>query len=325
MPEITIRDAISQGLKEALDNDERVFIMGEDVGYYGGAYAVTKGFVQEYGERRIMDTPISESVFVGAGVGAAMAGLRPVVEIMTINFSLLAMDQIVNHAAKIHYMSGGQLKAPVIIRTVTGGGAGLAATHSQSLEGWYATVPGLKVITPATPYDALGLLRTAFKDENPIIYAEHDLLYRTRGEVPEEYYEVPFGQARIAREGTDITIVANSGMVRVAEDAAKKLEARGVSAEVIDLRTLRPLDIDTIAKSVHKTNRCIVVEETWRFGGFGSFIASEIQEIAFDDLDAPVARVGCADVPAPYSKPLEDLQIPNGDTIIREIERVIGL
>jgi pyruvate/2-oxoglutarate/acetoin dehydrogenase E1 component len=186
-------------------------------------------------------------------------------------------------------------------------------------------VPGLKVITPATPYDALGLLRTAFKDGNPIIYAEHDLLYRTRGEVPEEYYEVPFGQARIAREGTDITIVANSGMVRVAEDAAKKLEARGVSSEVIDLRTLRPLDIDTIANSVRKTNRCIVVEETWRFGGFGSFVASEIQEVAFDDLDAPVARVGCADVPAPYSKPLEDLQIPNGDTVIREIERVIGL
>ena len=325
MSEITMRDAISRGLKEALDNDERVFIMGEDVGHYGGAYAVTKGFIQEYGERRIKDTPISESVFVGAGVGAAMAGLKPVVELMTINFSLLAMDQIVNHAAKIHYMSGGQFTAPVIIRTVTGGGAGLAATHSQSLEGWYATVPGLKVVTPATPYDALGLLRTAFQDQNPIIYAEHDLLYRTRGEVPDAYYTVPFGSARVAREGNDLTIVAHSGMVRVAEDAANKLRERGVSAEVIDLRTLRPLDIDTITKSVRKTNRCVVVEETWRFGGFGSFVASEIQEAAFDDLDGPVARVGCADVPAPYSKPLEDLQIPNGDAVVREVERVIGL
>ena len=325
MAQITYREAISRGLREALEGDEGVFLMGEDIGAYGGPYAVTKGFLGEYGPRRIKDTPISESVIVGAGVGAAMAGLRPVVELMTINFSLLAMDQIINHAAKIRYMSAGQLSVPLIIRTVTGGGAQLAATHSQSFEGWFAAVPGMRVAAPATPYDALGLLRTAFQDQNPVLFAEHALLYSTRGEVPDEFYDVPFGQADVKREGDDLTIVASSRMVRVALSAAAQLEQRGVAAEVVDLRTLRPLDLDTVVASARKTGRCVVVEETWRTGGYGGYVASAIQEAAFDDLDGPVAHVGGVDVPMPYNRRLESLAIPDERSIIQEVERVIGL
>ena len=246
MAEIIVREAIAQGLREALEQDESVFLLGEDIGEYDGAYAVTRGFLKDFGPERIRDTPISESGFVGAAVGAALVGLRPIVEIMTINFSMLAMDQIINHAAKFHYMSDGQLTVPMVIRTVTGGGAQLAATHSQSLEGWYASVPGLKVAVPSTPYDALGLLRTSIKDDNPIIFAEHALLYGSRGEVPSEYYEVPFGQAAVRREGADVTIVGYSRMAQIALEAADMLAERGRHAEVIDLRTLRPFDIDTI-------------------------------------------------------------------------------
>ena len=325
MAGMTMREAISMGLREALDNDPRVFIMGEDIGAYGGAYAVTKGFLGHYGPERIKDTPISESVFVGAGAGAAMGGLKPVVELMTINFSLLAMDQIVNHIAKVHYMSGGQISVPLIIRTVTGGGAQLAATHSQSLEGWYASVPGLKVAVPATPYDALGLLRSAFEDNNPIIYAEHALLYGLSGEVPDEWYTIPFGQADVKREGTDVTIVAYGRMVHVALKAAQELEDSGIDAEVIDLRTLRPFDIDTLVESVAKTSRCLVVEEAWRTGGFGAEIASSIQERSFDHLDAPVARVGGEDVPMPYARNLERNAIPDEQKIIRVLKEVVGL
>ena len=325
MAGMTIREAISLGLREALDNDPRVFIMGEDIGAYGGAYAVTKGFLEQYGPERIKDTPISESVFVGAGAGAAMAGLKPVVELMTINFSLLAMDQIVNHIAKIHYMSGGQISVPLIIRTVTGGGAQLAATHSQSLEGWYASVPGLKVAVPATPYDALGLLRSAFEDNNPIIYAEHALLYGLSGEVPDEWYTIPFGLADVKREGADVTIVAYGRMVHVALKAAQELEESGIDAEVIDLRTLRPYDIDTLVESVGKTSRCLVVEEAWRTGGFGAEVASSIQERCFDHLDAPVARVGGEDVPMPYASNLEGNAIPDEQKIIRVLKEVVGL
>ena len=279
MAEIILRDAIAKGLREALDQDERVFLMGEDIGAYGGAYAVTRGFLEEYGEERIRDTPISESVFVGAGTGAAMIGMKPIVELMTINFSLVAIDQIVNHAAKLSYMSNGQFKVPLIIRTVTGGGAQLAATHSQSFENWYASVPGLRVAVPATPYDALGLFRTSRKDNNPVIFAEHSLLYRVKGDVPEEYYEIPFGKARIAREGQDVTLIAYSGMVRVAEEAAVKLSEKDISAEVIDLRTLSPLDLDTVLKSVQKTNRAVVIEETWKTGGFSGTIALSLIHI----------------------------------------------
>ncbi|MBI4300200.1 MAG: alpha-ketoacid dehydrogenase subunit beta [Chloroflexi bacterium] len=323
MAEITYREAIRQALREALLADERVFLMGEDIGAYGGAYAVTKGFLAEFGEERIKDTPISESVIVGSGVGAAMGGIRPVVEIMTINFSLLAIDQIVNNAAKLHYMSGGQVKVPLIIRTVSGGGNQLAASHSQSLEHWFANVPGLKVAVPASPYDAKGLLRAAFQEPNPVIFVEHSLLYGLRGEVPDGDYSVPFGQADIKRPGKDVTIITYLRMVQVALQAAQQLAEEGVEAEVVDLRTLRPLDIETPVNSVKKTNRAVVVEETWRTGGFGGEIASEIQEKAFDYLDAPVARVAGKDVSMPYARNLELMAIPNQQDIVNAVKALI--
>ncbi len=325
MPEITYREAVRRGLQEALDGDERVFILGEDIGNYGGAYAVTKGFLEQYGPKRIKDTPISESVIVGCGAGAAMAGLRPVVELMTINFSLLALDQIVNHATKVRYMSGGQLNSPLILRTVTGGGGGMAATHSQSLEGWFATLPGLKVAVPATPYDALGMLRQAFLEEDPVLFAEHSLLYRLRGEVPDEPYTVPFGQASVQRRGDGVTLVAYSRMVHVALDAAQVLADRGVEAEVIDLRSLRPLDMETVYESVRKTNRALVVEEAWRTGGFGAEVAAQIQEACFDSLDAPVARVGGEEVPQPYALSLEKAAIPDAQKVLDTLARVVGV
>ena len=324
MAEMIIREAIACGLREALDQDDRVFLMGEDIGSYGGAYAVTKGFLEEYGPERIRDTPIAESVIVGSAVGSAMAGLRPIVELMTINFALLAMDQIVNHAAKLRYMSNGQFTVPVIIRTVTGGGGQLGATHSQSFEGWFASVPGLKVMAPSTAYDALGLLRTAVKDENPVIYAEHAMLYGARSEVPDEWYEVPFGQAAVRRLGDDLTIVAYSGMVPVALWAAEALASAGREAEVIDLRTLSPLDSETVVASVKKTNRAVVVEEAWRTGGFGGEIASIIQEQAFDFLDGPVARVGGIDVPTPYAGNLEAAVIPNAESVVEAVRLNFG-
>ena len=323
MAVVTYREAISRALREALE-DERVFLMGEDIGDYGGAYAVTKGFLAEYGPKRVRETPIAESVIVGAGTGAAMAGLRPIVEIMTINFSLLAMDQIVNHLAKVRYMSAGQLKAPLIIRTVTGGGGSVGATHSQSLEGWFASVPGLRVAVPATPYDALGMFRYAMQQEDPVIFVEHGLLYNSRGEVPEERYVVPFGKADVKRTGTDVTIVAYSRMVTVALGAAEELAGRGISAEVIDLRTLAPLDGETVVESVKKTGRAVVVEETWRTGGFGATVVGLIQERAFDYLDAPVARVAGEDVPMPYSRPLEQASIPNEARVAQAVESMLG-
>ena len=324
MAEMIIRDAVAKALREALA-DERAFIMGEDIGAYGGAYAVTRGFLDEFGPKRVMDTPISESVIVGAGVGAALAGLKPIVELMTINFSLVAIDQIVNHAAKLRYMSDGQFSVPLIIRTVTGGGGQLAATHSQSFENWYASVPGLKVAVPATPYDALGLFRAAMKDNNPILFAEHSLLYGVRGDVPDEWYEIPFGKADVKREGDDVTIVAYSRMTHIAMQAAEILAAQGKHAEVIDLRTLSPWDRQTVAQSVRKTNRVVVVEETWRTGGFSAEIASAIQEDAFDDLDGPVARVGGVDVPAPYNGALEAAAIPSAEKVIQAIEDNYGI
>lgn len=324
MAEMILRDAVAKALREAL-GDERVFIMGEDIGAYGGAYAVTRGFLEEFGHKRVMDTPISESVIVGAGVGAALAGLKPIVELMTINFSLVAIDQIVNHAAKLRYMSDGQFSVPLIIRTVTGGGGQLAATHSQSFENWYASVPGLKVAVPATPYDALGLFRTAMKDDNPILFAEHSLLYGARGDVPDDEYEIPFGKADVKRAGDDVTIVAYSRMTHIALEAALMLEERGKHAEVIDLRTLSPWDKDTVLESVRKTNRVVVVEETWRTGGFGGEIASAIQQEAFDDLDGPVARVGGIDVPAPYNGALEAATIPDAARVIKAIRDNFGI
>lgn len=325
MTEMNIREAIAYGLRESLNEDERVFLLGEDIGAYGGAYAVTKGFLAEFGPERIKDTPISESAIIGAALGSALAGLRPIAEIMTINFILLAMDQIVNHAAKLSYMSNGQFSVPMTVRTVTGGGGQLGATHSQNFEGWFASVPGLKVVVPSTPYDALGLLRSALKDPNPVIYVEHALLYGVKGDVPEEYYETPLGEAMIRRPGDDITIVGSSQMTHVAEKAAVILAERGVNAEVIDLRSLRPLDTATLLNSVKKTNRAVVVDEGWRIGGFAGEITNQIYEKAFDYLDGPVVRVCGLDVPAPYNHHLENATIPNAQSVVSEIEKNFGI
>lgn len=325
MARLTVREAIARGLREAIESDDDVFLMGEDIGAYRGAYAVTRGFLDDYGHERVKDTPISESAIVGAAIGAALAGLRPVVEIMTINFLLLGIDQVVNHAAKLRYMSNGQMRVPLVIRTVTGGGAQLGATHSQSLEGWFASVPGLKVATPSDPYDALGLLRTAIADDNPVIFAEHALLYGVRGEVPDEHYSIPFGQAKIRRPGTDVSLIGASRMVHVAMGAAGILAERGVEAEVIDLRTLRPLDTGSIIESAKKTSRVVVIDEAWRTGGFGAEIASRVQEEAFDYLDGPVGRVGGVDVPAPYAGKLEASVIPSPEKVAAAVSDLFGI
>jgi pyruvate dehydrogenase E1 component beta subunit len=311
MPETTFREALRQTLREELLEDERVVLMGEDIGAYGGSYAVTKGFLDEFGPDRIRDTPISESVVVGCGIGAAMGGLRPVVELMTINFSLLAFDQIVNNASKLYYMSGGQINVPLVIRMASGAGSQLGAQHSHSLEGWYAHIPGLKVAVPYTPADARGLLKTALRDPNPVIFIEHTALYSRKGDVPEGDYRIPFGQAEVYREGKDVTLIGYSGSVYQANGAADLLAEEGAEAEVINLRTLRPLDVDTIVASVRKTHRAVVVEDDWKFGGFAGEIATIIMEQAFDELDAPVARVCGADVPMPYTKELEQAALPN--------------
>ena len=324
MPEITYREAMSRALHEGLTEDENMFVIGEDVGAYGGAYAVTKGFLEEFGPRRIVETPISESGFVGLGTGAAMGGLHPVVEVMTINFTLVAMDQIVNHAAKIRYMSGGQFHVPMILRTVTGGGAQLAATHSQSLEGWFASVPGLKVVVPATPHDALGLFRSVRQEQDPVMFIEHILLYSGKGEVPDDYYTVPVGKADVKRSGDDFTIVAYSRMVHIALAAADKLAEDGVNVEVIDLMSLRPWDAETVLESVKRTGRAAVVEEAWHTGAFGAEIASTIQAQAFDYLDAPVVRVAGLDVPTPYSRVLEQAVIPNEDAVVKAVNDVLA-
>ena len=325
MSVITYRDAVSSVLREALDEDQRIFLMGEDIGPYGGAFAVTKGFWEQYGSRRIKDSPLAESVIVGAGVGAAMVGLRPVVELMTINFSLLAMDQIVNHAAKIRYMSGGQFTIPLIIRTVTGAGASVGATHSQSFEGWYASVPGLTVVTPATPQDVIGLFRSCRELNDPVLFVEHILLYGTRGDAPENAdLRIPIGQAAVRRAGQDITLCGYSRMALVAEQAADLLAQEGITADVIDLRTLRPLDSATVVDSVKKTHRALVVEETSRLGGFAGELVSQIQEDAFDYLDAPVARVAGAEVPIPYSFPLEQAAIPNAASIAAAARQLVN-
>ncbi len=322
MGKLTLRESISKGLSEAMDSNERCYLLGEDIGEYGGAYAVTKGFLDKYGEKRVRDMPIAESVIAGAAVGSAMGGLFPIVEIMTINFTLLAMDQIVNHAAKMRYMSNGQIQVPMILRTVTGGGGGLAATHSQNFEGWYANVPGLKVVTPSNPYDALGLMRSCIESKDPVIYVEHCLLYSVTGDVPEEYYNVPLGKSVVCREGQDVTIVTYGGMVRVCLEAADKLSEQGIEAEVIDLRSLRPLDIETSVKSVCKTGRAVVVEENWKTGGFGAEISSSLQENAFDYLESPILRISGEEVPMPYSRKLESAAIPDSSKVTIKIKEM---
>ena len=320
--EMTYRQAICQGLTEALDEDPRVYLMGEDIGPYGGAFAVTQGFWEKYGPRRIKDSPLSESAFVGAGIGSAMAGLRPIVEIMTINFSLLAIHQIVNHAAKVRYMSGDQFSVPMIIRTVTGAGASVAATHSQSFEGWYASVPGLYVAVPSTPEDALGLFRTCRELMDPVMFVEHILLYGARGDVSDGI-KIPLGKADVKKQGSDVTIISYSKMVQNSLEAAALLENDGISAEVVDLRTLRPLDVETIIASTKKTHRVVVVEETTKFGGFAGEVVSIVQQEAFDYLDAPVGRVAGEEVPIPYSMPLEKLAIPDTQRIVSAVKKLI--
>jgi pyruvate dehydrogenase E1 component beta subunit len=324
MVRLTYREALRAGLREALRRDERVFLMGEDIGAYGGSYAVTKGLLEEFGDQRVIDTPIAESGIIGAGIGAAMGGLHPMVELMTINFSFLALDQIVNSAAKLYHMSNGQINVPMVVRMASGGGSQLAATHSHSLEGLYAHFPGLKVVCPSNAADAKGLLKRAFRDENTVIFIEHTANYALKGEVPDDPdFLVEFGVASILREGTDVTIVGYGGSVHQAIRAAAMLEEQDeISAEVIDLRTLRPLDIDTVIASVKKTNRCVIVEDAWRFGGFGGELASQVMERAFDWLDAPVARVACKDVPLPYNRNLEFAALPSEEDVV---EAVLGM
>lgn len=318
------RQAINQALREEMRRDDSVFIVGEEVAEYQGAYRVTEKLLEEFGERRVRDTPIAEEVIVGVGVGAAMAGLRPVVELMTVNFSLLAMDQIVNHAAKMLYMSGGQFSIPMVVRMPEGSGMQLGAQHSQHLESWFVHVPGLKVVAPATPYDAKGLLKSAVRDGNPVIFFENQLLYSTRGEVPEEDYTVPIGEADIKREGTDVSIITYLRMVNVSLKAAEELSKEGIDAEVVDLRTLRPMDIDRVVGSVRKTHRAIVVEEDWPQCGIGSHVADVIQSNAFDYLDAPVTRVTSADTPMPYSKELELSALPDAARVASAVRSMLG-
>jgi pyruvate dehydrogenase E1 component beta subunit len=318
MAVVRYREALNQAMREEMRDDESVFLMGEDVGVFQGAFKVSEGMLEEFGEKRVRDTPISENTIVGMGVGAAMAGLRPIVEIMTVNFALLAMDQIINSAAHIHYMFGGQAKVPLVVRFPQGGGHQLGPTHSHTMEAIFLHVPGLLVAVPSTPADAKGLLKAAIRDDNPVIYIEHESLYGMRGEVPDNGEPMRFGEAAIRREGNDVTIVGISRMAITAERAAEVLASQeDIEAEVIDPRTLRPLDLDTILDSVRKTNRCVVVEEGWPHGGVGANIAALVQEQAFDDLDAPVQRVTGADVPMPYSKALEQAAIPHEEHVVK--------
>jgi pyruvate dehydrogenase E1 component beta subunit len=324
----TYRQVLNETLAQEMTRDENVFLMGEEIGIFEGSYKVTAGLLDKFGPRRVRDTPIAEEGFVGAAIGAAMVGLRPVVEIMTINFIVVALDQILNHAAKIHYMFGGQTSVPMVIRTPGGGGQQLAATHSQNLEVWFAHIPGLKVVAPANPYDARGLLRSAIRDNDPVIFLEHLALYNSKGDVPDleadDDYTIPIGVAEVKREGSDITIVSYSRMTSVALEVAEKLQGEGISCEVIDLRSLRPLDTTTIINSVKKTNRAVVLEEDWRSYGIGAEIAATLQEEAFDYLDAPVLRVASAEVPLPYSKPLEMAALAGGDQLEKAIRRSVN-
>lgn len=322
MATMTYRDALRQAMAEEMRADERVFLMGEDIGAYGGTYAVTKGLLEEFGEKRLRDTPIAESVIVGASVGAALNGLRPIAELMSINFSLLALDQIVNHAAKLHHMFNGQMTVPLVVRT-SAGWSQLAATHSQTFENYYAYVPGLIVLAPATPRDAKGLLKAAIRNPNPVVFLEHSLLYGIRGEVPDDGHLEEIGKSQILRKGTDVTIVTYSRMTQVALVAAEWLAKDGIEAEVVDLRTLRPLDMDPVLESVKKTNRVVVAEESWRSCGMGAEIAARVYEGAFDYLDGPVARVASLEVPVPYNRNLERECFPDEQDIIEAVRKMV--
>jgi len=320
---MTYREALNMALREEMKRDPNVFVIGEEVGLYEGAYKVTQGLLKEFGPQRVVDTPIAESGFTGVGIGAAMVGLRPVVEMMTFNFALLALDQIVNSAAKINYMSGGQFNVPIVIRGPGGPAAQLAAQHSQSMETYFYHVPGLKVVRPTTPMDAKGLLKSSIRDDNPVIFIESETLYNVKGEVPEDPdFTIPLGKAIVRREGTDVTVIAYMGMMYRAMEAAEELEKEGISVELVDPRTLRPMDTETIIGSVRKTHRVVVVEAGAGFAGMGSEIAASVTEQAFDDLDAPVERVTGANAPMPYARNLERLKTPSKDWIVNAVRRV---
>jgi pyruvate/2-oxoglutarate/acetoin dehydrogenase E1 component len=319
----TYREAMRAALREALQRDPRVFLMGEDVGRYGGSYAVSMGLLAEFGEERIRDTPLSESAFVGAGIGAALAGMRPIVEVMTVNFSLLALDQILNNAATIRHMSGGQFSIPLVIRMATGGGRQLAAQHSHSLEGWYAHIPGIRVVAPATLADARGMLWTALADPDPVIIFEHALLYNLEGELAADAGAVDIDKAAVCRAGGDLTLITYGGSLGKTLQAAEELARAGINAEVIDLRTLRPLDDATIIASVSKTHRALIVDEGWKSGSLAAEIMARIMEQAFYELDAPVARVCSVEVPIPYPKHLEDAALPQVANIVAAAEGVM--
>ena len=323
MPRITMREAISQALWEEMERDPDVFIMGEEVGVWGGSYAVTRGFYDHFGSERVKDTPISEATIVGAAIGAALTGLRPVAELMTINFAFSAFEHIVNQAAKLHYMFAGQMVLPMVIRTVSGGGRQLAATHSQTPDVIFAHFPGLKVVAPGTPEDAKGLLKTSIRSNDPILFIESATLYQMRGEVPEGEILTPIGKSRVQRQGKDVTIVTYSKMLEISLKAADQLAQEGIEVEIVDLRTLRPLDMEPVIASFKKTNRAVIVEEGWRSYGVGAEVASRIYEEAFDYLDAPVQRVAQKEVPLPYNRTLEQLALPQVEDVIRAVKEVV--
>jgi pyruvate dehydrogenase E1 component beta subunit len=319
----TYREAVRAALREALQSDPRVFLMGEDVGRYGGSYACSKGLLEEFGPERVRDTPLSESTFVGAGIGAAIGGMRPIVEVMTVNFSLLALDQIVNNAATLRHMSGGQLSIPLVVRMATGGGRQLAAQHSHSLEGWYAHIPGIKVLTPATVSDARWMLPAALRDPDPVFIFEHAMLYPMEGELDENAGPADIGHAAVHRAGSDVSLITFGGSLGKVLDAAQQLAVNGIEAEVIDLRVLRPLDAPTILRSVAKTHRAVIIDEAWRTGSFAAEVSAQIVEGAFYDLDAPVARVCSAEVPMPYAKHLEDAALPQVSVIVGTVQDML--
>lgn len=323
MARITMREAISQALWEEMERDPNVFILGEEVGVWGGTYAVTKGFYDHFGADRVRDTPIAEAAIIGAAIGSALTGLRPVAELMTINFAFSAMDHIVNEAAKLHYMFNGQFVLPLVIRTVSGGGRQLGATHSQTPDAIFAHFPGLKVVAPGTPEDAKGLLKSAIRSNDPILFIEHATLYQVRGEVPDGEYTVPIGKSKVQREGKDVTIVTYSKMLEISLKAAEQLSQEGIEAEIVDLRSLRPLDIDTVLESFKKTNRAVVVEEGWRSYGVGSEVAARIYEQAFDYVDAPIQRVAQDEVPLPYNRTLEQMALPQVEDVLKAVKEVL--
>jgi pyruvate dehydrogenase E1 component subunit beta len=323
MATLTMREALNQAMAEEMARDQSVFLLGEEVGEYQGAYKISQGLLAKFGPWRVRDTPIAEEAIAGIAVGAAFIGFRPIAEMMTFNFSILALDMIVNHAAKYRYMSGGQIRCPMVLRGPSGAAAQVAAQHSQAFESWYAHIPGLVVVMPSTPKDAKGLLKSAIRDDNPVVFMENEVLYNFKGEVPDEEYHIPLGLADVKRAGKDVTLVAWSRSVVYAQQAAELLAKDGIEAEIVDPRTLRPLDEDLIFESVRKTNRCVVVEEGWRYAGFGAEIADRVQRECFDALDAPVLRVTAQDVPMPYSKVLEKSYLPQPQEIVDAVHSVL--